>query len=64
MSYLRLLCFYAHSGVQHILCCAFVLFVFVLCSLCCQFLWIVIFDCPIGIWSDVYLLGMRKVKRL
>ena len=25
------LCLFAHSGVQHILCCVFVLFVFVLC---------------------------------
>jgi hypothetical protein len=31
------------SGVQHILCCVFVLFVFVLCTLCCQFLWIIRF---------------------
>jgi hypothetical protein len=30
MSYLRHLCLFAHSGVQHILCCVFVLFVFVL----------------------------------
>jgi hypothetical protein len=35
------LCFFAHSGVQHILCCVFVLFFFVLCTLCFQFLWIV-----------------------
>ena len=31
MSYLRYLCLFAHRGVQHILCCIFVLFVFVLC---------------------------------
>ena len=43
MSYLRYLFFFAHSGVQHILCCVFVLFFFVLCTLCCQFLWIVHF---------------------
>ena len=43
MSYLRYLCLFTHSGVQHILCCVFVLFVFVLCTLCCQFLWIVYF---------------------
>ena len=41
MSYLRYLCFFAHSGVQHILCCVYVLFFFVLCTLCFQFLWIV-----------------------
>jgi len=31
MSYLRYLCLFAHSGVQSILCCVFVLFVFILC---------------------------------
>ena len=30
MSYLRYLCLFAHSGVQHILCCVFVGFFFVL----------------------------------
>jgi hypothetical protein len=29
MSYLRYLCLFAYSGVQHILCCVFVLFFFV-----------------------------------
>ena len=37
------LCLFANSGVQHISCCAFVLLVFVLCTLCCQFLWSVHF---------------------
>jgi hypothetical protein len=47
MSYLRYLWgFFAHSGVQHILCCSIVLFIFVLCSPCCQFVWIVIFSSP------------------
>ena len=32
MSYLRYLCLYEHSGVQHILCCVFALFVLVLCT--------------------------------
>jgi hypothetical protein len=41
MSYLRYLCLFTYSDVQHTLCCVFVLFVFVLCTLCCQFLWIV-----------------------
>ena len=66
MSYLRYLCLFAHSGVQHISCCCFcfvclrllscvwwcpthivLLFLLclssscVLCTLCCQFLWIV-----------------------
>jgi len=43
MSYLRYLCLLTYSGVQHILTCGFVLFFFVLCTLCCQFLWIVHF---------------------
>ena len=40
------LCLLAYSGVQHILCCVFVLFFFVLCTICCQFLWIVHFWLP------------------
>ena len=40
MSYLRYLCLFKHSGVQHILIFGFVLFFFVLCTLCWQFLWI------------------------
>ena len=43
VSCLRYLCLYAYSGVQHILCCVFPMFFFVLCTLCCQFLWIVHF---------------------
>jgi len=41
LSYLRYLCLFAYSGVQHILCCVFALFVFALCILYCQYLWIV-----------------------
>ena len=37
MSYLRYLCLFAHSGVQHILRCICVLFFFILCALCSQF---------------------------
>ena len=33
MSYLHYLCLFTYSGVQYILCCVFVLFVFVLCTL-------------------------------
>ena len=33
MSYLHYLCLFAYNGVQHILCCFLVLFVFVLCTL-------------------------------
>jgi hypothetical protein len=35
VSYLRYLRLFGYSGVQHILCCVFALFVFVLCTLCC-----------------------------
>jgi hypothetical protein len=35
------LCLLAYSGTQHILWCIFVVIVFVLCTLCCQFVWIV-----------------------
>jgi len=38
MSYLRYLCLFPYSGVQRILRIVFVLFFFVLCILCCQFL--------------------------
>ena len=51
MYYLRYLCLFAYSDVPHILCCVFVLFIYVLCTLCCQFLWIVHFCLPI--YSDV-----------
>ena len=47
MSYLRYLYLFAYSGVQHILCCVFALFYFVLCPLCCQFRWIVHFWFPL-----------------
>ena len=49
MSYLCYLCLFAYSGVQHILCFVFVLFFFILCTLYCQFLWIILFDCPFGV---------------
>ena len=47
MSYLRYLCLFAHSAVQHILCSVFVLFLFVLLP--------VTLDCPFLIKSDIYL---------
>jgi hypothetical protein len=51
MSYLRYLCLFACRGVQHILCCVFVLLFFVL---------LVSLDCPFLIapseFSNVYLL--------
>jgi hypothetical protein len=43
MSYLRYLCLFVYSGFQHILCCVFALFFFVLCTLSCQFLCMVHF---------------------
>jgi len=49
MSYLRYLCLRTYSGVQYILSCVFALFFFVLCILCCQFLWFFIFYCPFDI---------------
>jgi hypothetical protein len=49
MSYLRYLCLFGHSGVKTILCVVVVVlfFVFVLCTLCCQFLWVVLFSLPL-----------------
>ena len=43
---LRYLGLFTYSGVQHILCCVFVLFFFALCTLCYQFLLIVHFWLP------------------
>ena len=48
MSYLRYLCLFAYSGVQHILCCVFVLFFFDLCILP------VSLDCPFLIAPSVF----------
>ena len=48
MPYLRYLCLVAHSGIQHY-CVVFLLNLpssCVLCTLCCQFLWIVHFSLP------------------
>ena len=39
-------CVCVHSGVQHTLCCVFALFCFVLCTLSCQLLKIVIVGLP------------------
>jgi hypothetical protein len=71
MSYLRFLCLFAYSGVQHILCCVclcivmanilccvIVLFFFVLCTQYCQVLWIVHFDYP-SVFSNV---SLRKTE--
>ena len=60
MSYLHYLYFLSHSGVHHILCCVFVLFVFVLCSLCGQFLWIVPFWLPLQYIYDDHICQYAK----
>ena len=44
---LTYLCLFAYSGIQHILCCVFVLFVYVWCILYCLFLWNVPFWVPL-----------------
>ena len=62
MSYLRYLSLLVYSCVQHILCCALVLFFFLLCTLCCQFLWIVLFWLPLSVFSTVYLRNHRRFK--
>ena len=55
MPYLRCLCLFEHSGVQRILCGVFALFFFLLCALCCQFLWIVHFMVAAPwVFSNVY----------
>jgi hypothetical protein len=65
MSYLRYLCLFAHSGVQYILCCVFVLFVIVL-SLVYPMLPVSL-DCPFLIapsfFSKVYLLQISRLRQ-
>ena len=56
MTKLRHLRLFVYCGVQHILCCVFVLFFFVLCTLCCHVLWIVHFFTGPLVFSNVYLL--------
>jgi hypothetical protein len=46
MSYLRYLCLFVHSVVQHILCCVFALFFFVMLP--------VSLDCPFWIAPSVF----------
>jgi hypothetical protein len=53
MSCLCSFCLLRSSGVQHVLCCVFDLFVFVL--LCCQFFWIVHFCIALSVFSNDYL---------
>ena len=53
MSYLRCFCLFASGDFRHVLCCCFS---FVLCALCCQFLWIAHFFIAPSILSNVYFL--------
>ena len=55
-SLLRYLCLFVHSRVQHILCCVFLLYFFVLLpvSLDCPF-----FECPFGIPLRLYMTILR-----
>ena len=52
---------FTYSGVQHILCCVFVLFFFVLCTLCCEFLWIVYLWLPL--WYSLTLIQIERSLR-
>jgi hypothetical protein len=54
LSYLSYLCLLVYIGVQHILCCVFALFFLVLCTLCCQFFWIVHFLLAQQYFTNVY----------
>ena len=49
---------FVYSGVQHILCCVFVLFVFILCTLCCQFCFD--FLIALSVFSNVYVIRQDK----
>jgi len=51
MSYLRHLCLFAHSGVQHILCCVFALFFSVMLPVPLECLFLI----ASSVFSDVYL---------
>ena len=59
MSYLHYFCLFTYSGVQYILCCVLVLFVFVLCTIMLA----VFLDCPYFIapsgFSNIYLDSLR-----
>jgi hypothetical protein len=73
-SYLQFLCLFAYSGVQYILCCVFALFVFVLCTLCRQFLWIVHFCLPLWfsltfisyfeskVWGMTFIINIERIQ--
>ena len=52
--YLRYLYLFGYGGLQHMLCCVFALFFFVLCTLCYQFLWIVFFFITPSVFYNFY----------
>ena len=62
MSYLRYLCLFAHSGVQYILCCVFVLFFFVVLpvSLDCSFLIAALLSSSVFISNTYFIICMEK----
>jgi hypothetical protein len=65
MSYLRYLCLFPYSGVQHILCCVFALSFFVLCTIWCQFLWIVNCWLPLRYYlTFIYCRSLHICKKL
>ena len=49
--FVRYLYLFVYIGVQHMLCCVFILFFFILCTLCCQFF----LDCPfwLPLWCSL-----------
>ncbi len=55
MSCVRYLCVFLRKGVSNTYCVVFVLFFFVLCTICCQFLWIVHYLIAPSVFSNVYL---------
>ena len=56
MSYLRYLCFLAHSGVQHILCLFSLCFTSFCVPYVASFAGLSIFDCPFGILWRLFVL--------
>ena len=56
MSYLRYLCLFAHTGVQHILCCVFLRLVYPMLPVSLGFPFLIAFS----VFSNVYLLFVSK----
>jgi hypothetical protein len=53
---------HARSGVRYMLSCVFVLFFFVLCDLCCQFLWSVHFCIVPSVFSNIFAIVLYTTK--